>query len=105
MVLPSDALQALLSKTLIYRGSLYPLCSMFRIRKFVKREWRITAGQMLKIAHQLSNIDLNDMKVLQEQLVGVDAAYMHELITELNKVKGQRIDATYLAKIIDEIFE
>jgi len=104
LVLPSESLQAMLSKTLIYRGSLYPVSSVFRCRKFLDRGWRITAGQMLKMCHQISQIDLGNSSVLQEQLVGVDAAYMHELIVALKKTEG-RIDATYLAKLIDQIFE
>jgi hypothetical protein len=104
LTLPAEALEALLSKTLIYRGSLYPLASVFRTRKFIERGWRITAGQMLKILWQISEIDLNDRDVLQEQLLGVDSTYMLQLIAALRDVQG-KVDATYLAKLIDEVFE
>ena len=103
-VLPQESLEAMLSKSLIYKGSLYPLASMFRCRKFIARGWRITAGQMLKIAHQISNVDLNDRAVLREQLIGVDMAYMEQLLTALQNHKG-KIDETYLAQLVDEIFE
>lgn len=102
--LPPEALESILSKSLIYRGSLYPVASIFRIRKFIARGWRITAGQLLKIIYQLHTVDLNNMQTLQEQLMGVDAAYMHQLITRLQN-DGKRIDEAYLAKLIDEIFE
>lgn len=106
LVLHPEALEAILSKTLIYKGSLYPVASVFRIRKFLNRGWRITAGQILKILMQISEIDLRDTKVLREQLIGVDQAYMHQLLRALeNKDSSQRIDTTYLAKLIDEIFE
>ena len=52
LVLRKEALAATLSKSLIYIGSKYPLCSIFRVRKFIERGWRITAGQMLKMAWQ-----------------------------------------------------
>ena len=102
--LPQESLQAILSKTLIYKGSLYPLASVFRIRKFIERGWRITAGQLLKILFQVSQLDLKDVNVLKEQLLGVDQAYMHELISVLENTK-EKIDTIYLSKVIDEIFE
>lgn len=100
-----EALEAILSKTLIYKGSLYPIASIFRTRKFIQRGWRITAGQMLKIIWQIKDIDLNDPKVLREQLIGVDQAYMTQLLNAISESKNTRIDSTYLAKLIDEIFE
>jgi hypothetical protein len=103
---PAEALESILSKSLIYGGSLYPIASLFRIRKFIERGWRITAGQMLKIIFQVSKLDLSDTSVLRDQLLGVDQAYMWQLIRALeNKEANQKIDATYIAKLVDEIFE
>ena len=104
------ALEAIFGKELVYVGSKYPLASMFRTRKFIKRGWHITAGQMLKIAMQIHNTDLTNVGTLQEQLIGVDVAYFHELIAKLEthqKTLGEsanKIDQTYLVKLIDEIF-
>ncbi|WP_396190100.1 hypothetical protein [Flavobacterium sp.] len=106
LMLHPEALECILSKTLIYKGSLYPVASIFRVRKFIQRGWRITAGQLLKIIWQLNDIDLKDPAVLREQLIGVDQAYMHQLLRALEtKDATQRIDTTYLAKLVDEIFE
>jgi hypothetical protein len=106
IILPQKALLALLTKTLIYTGSLYPIASVFRTRKFIKRGWSITAGQQLKMVYQASGIDWTDIAMVREQLIGVDNAYMGELLRELeNRDPKQKLDATYLAKLIDEIFE
>ncbi len=105
LVLPAKALECLLSRTLIYRGSLYPVASIFRAKKFVERGWRITAGQLLKIMWQISEINLSDPTVLREQLTGVDMAYMHELIDALVTADPSKIDSAYVATIIDRIFE
>jgi hypothetical protein len=102
--LPPAALEAILSKSLIYCGSLYPLCSLFRIRKFLDRGWRITAGQILKISMQISEINLKDRATLYEQIIGVDVAYMHELIRMI-ETSDQKIDSAYIARLVDEIFE
>lgn len=104
LVLPADAMECLLSRTLIYTGSLYPIASIFRMKKFINRGWRISAGQQLKIMWQISEIDLSDKEVLREQLTGVDELYMAELIDALNAVPAAKITSTYVGKIIDRIF-
>lgn len=104
LVTPQEALLSMMSKALVYRGSLYPLCSMMRLRKFLGRGWRISAGQLIKIAQQVRMVDFTNPVVLREQLLGVDAAYMRELIGAIEAAPG-KIDDTYLAKLIDEIFD
>jgi hypothetical protein len=98
------ALQCLLSKELRYIGSLYPLCSMIRTRKFIERGWRINAGQFLKMAMQLSELDLKNHAVLQEQLIGVDAAYFVQVLGLLRQENPETIDHAYLVKLIDRMF-
>jgi hypothetical protein len=105
LVLPQEALESILSKSLVYKGSLYPFASLFRIRKFIARGWRITAGQMLKIIWQIGEIDFKNTNMIYEQLIGVDQAYMRELIQAIDKGDVKNIDSTYIAKLVDEIFE
>jgi hypothetical protein len=92
LFLPSAALEALLSKTLVYTGSLYPIASIFRIRKFIERGFRITAGQLLKIIWQINELDLNNISLLNDQLIGVDVAYMRQLIDRIQDDKPSKID-------------
>lgn len=105
---PVEALHSLMSRTLRYSGSLYPLCSLFRLRKFVDRGWHISAGEILKIGFQVSELDLQNVSVLREQLVGVDMAYFYELLKVIEDEKenrsGKPIDSTYLASVIDRVF-
>lgn len=101
---PAEALLAMMSHELIYRGSLYPIASIFRMKKFLERGWRITAGQQLKIMWQISEIDLKDPVILKEQLTGVDQAYMYQLIDALKNVDSDKINSSYVAEIIDRIF-
>jgi len=105
LVLKPEALECLLSRTLVYNGSLFPIASIFRMKKFLERGWRITAGQQLKIMWQISELNLTDHNVLREQLTGVDAFFMHELINALRDVEPQKLTSTYVAEIIDRIFD
>lgn len=103
---PVEALRSMQSKTLYYRGSLYPICSLFRTRKFLKRGWKIGAGEILKMSFQVSELDLSDLNVLREQLTGVDQLYMFQLYDALKKSNesGTEISSTYVGAIIDRIF-
>ena len=107
VVFKSEALLSILTKTLYYHGSLYPICSLFRIRKFVSRGFFISAGEILKIAYQVSDLDLNNLAVLEEQLIGVDTAYFQHFIYEIKKWKetGENINETHIVSLLDKIFE
>jgi len=105
LVLKPEALECLLSRTLVYVGSCYPIASVFRTKKFIERGWRITAGQQLKMMWQISELDLKDPIVLREMLTGVDMAYMYQLVQSLKDIEPEKINSTYVAEIIDRIFD
>ena len=108
LYLNKEALESLLSKHLIYKGSKYPLCSIIRTRKFIKRGWHINAGQYVKMALQLNEIDLFNIDTLRDQLVGVDALYFMKVIDKIKEKQNNdldfKLDTSYLIKIIDKIF-
>lgn len=103
---PEFALETLLNKRLVYTGSKYPICSLFRMRKFMARGWRINAGQIVKMAYQISHLDLNNIEVLRDQLIGCDHAYFMWLIADLQSKVAEDPEAvkTYLVEMIDKYF-
>ena len=103
LVTNKNALESLLTKQLKYQGSLYPLTSILRMKKFVKRNWNINAGEVLKIMFQISELDLYDPNILEEQLIGIDVAYFAKVIEILRGVK-EKITSISLNKIIDRVF-
>lgn len=104
VVFNQNALVSILSKELKYVGSLYPICSLFRLRKFIKRGWTITAGEIFKIAYDVSELNLNNIDVLREQLIGVDQAYFMEILSELENI-DKNLDRTYMFELINRIFD
>lgn len=108
LVLRPEALEAILTKELKYVGSKYPFCSIIRTRKFIQRGWTINAGQYLKMCMQLNELNLKDLKTLEDQLVGVDSGYFSMLIEALEKKQESdptwNIDNNYVASIVDKIF-
>lgn len=104
LVLNLKAVESLLTKTLVYQGSLYPLTSIIRMKKFLARGYTINAGEILKIMFQISELNLTDIEVLEEQLIGVDVAYFSTLIDALREVKPEKLTSTYINEMIDRVF-
>lgn len=108
VVINLQAVESLLTKQLKYQGSYYPLTSIIRTKKFIKRGWNINAGEMLKMMFQLSLLDLTNFDVLEEQSIGVDVAYFEALI---NALRGKQesdpyfvLTFEYFNVLIDKIF-
>lgn len=104
LTLRPEALESLLSRTLVYNGSRYPVASLLRVRKFVERGWRINAGQVLKMALQIGALDLTSFAVLEDQLTGVDAAYFNQMLDVLKDNSKEKLEAAYLVEIINRMF-
>lgn len=107
-ILNQRALEAILNKELFYIGSKYPIASLIRTRKFIKRDWQINAGQYVKMAWQISELDLSNIYTLEDQLVGVDSIYFLNFIEGMKKRSIEDKDFTltkdYLTSVIDKIF-
>jgi hypothetical protein len=97
------ALESILTKQLFYKGSLYPVTSIIRVKKFVARNWKINAGEMLKMIFQASKLDLTNPVILEEQLIGVDVAYFARLIHILRNIKSNITD-DIIIDLIDKVF-
>lgn len=101
-----EALAAILERRLYYIGSQFPVATIFRFRKFIERGWRVTGGEMLKVAFDVHTLDLTDPRVLRDQCAGMDLAYFNEVIALLdNRAEGEAIDRTYLFRALDKIFK
>lgn len=104
LVLNLAAMTSLMTRDLRYQGSLYPLTSIIRMKKFISRGWNIGAGEMLKIMFQIAELNLHDLQVLEEQLIGVDVAYFGLLIEALRITPRDKITVNYISTLIDKIF-
>lgn len=103
-----EILRSILDKRLQYTGSRYPVCSVIRLRKFIRRGWHVNAGHILKMLVQVSELDLYDVDVLEDQLVGVDSAYFMSLIKAIRekqtKDESFKITEGYITTLIERIF-
>lgn len=102
------AVESILTKQLKYQGSFYPLTSIIRAKKFIKRGYNISAGELLKIMFQISMLDLTNPDVIEEQIIGIDVAYFDKLIdilrAKMTKDAEFNLTSDYLNAIIDKVF-
>lgn len=105
--MPARTLEAIINKELYYIGSKYPLCSIIRARKFIKRGWSINAGQFVKMALQLNEMNLKNLHVFEEQLIGVDSQYFNNVIALIkDKEKlSEELDTQYLIDLVNTVFD
>lgn len=108
LLLPEKALECIINKELYYVGSKYPLCSIVRTRKYLERGYHINAGQYVKMCMQLNELDLKDVRVLEDQLTGVDTTYFQMMIDAIQKhmeeTGEERVDTTYAMNLINKLF-
>lgn len=106
--LPADALEAIINKELVYKGSKYPVASVIRTNKFINRGWHIGAGQYVKMALQISQLDLTNFEVFKDQLTGVDTTFFAGMIAKLDKLHKTGVDnfsTDYIINLIDKMYE
>lgn len=101
--LPGPVLESILSRSLVYKGSLYPVASVFRLRKFLNRGWRISFDQIMKMLFQISSINLTDPNVLKEQLTGVDTSYMASFIYKATQ-DDKQLDTDMLVQLLEDMY-
>ena len=104
LVIPHQVKDAVKAKHLVYIGSKYPVASAIRTKKFLKKGWNINAGQFLKIAMQISELNLHNEEELREQLVGMYSENLNEILDKTIKEDGV-IDTESLVKEIDNFYD
>lgn len=106
--LPKKALECIINKELYYIGSKYPLCSIIRTRKYLERGYHINAGQYVKMAFQLNELNLYNLETLEDQLTGVDSGYFMMMIEALKKKADESgeavVDKSYVFELINRMF-
>ena len=103
LILNDNALNSLLTKTLYYDGTKFPICSIFRMKKYLLKGWKISTTEIFKMCYQISELDLKDIEILKEQLIGVSTTFFLKFLLKLNKIKYPSMND--IINIIDETYE
>ena len=105
IIITPEIIDAINRRRLVYTGSRYPIASIIRMRKFVRRGYYINSGQILKISFDINKLNLSDITTLKRQLIGVDVYYFQELLDRFDKADLETFDTNYLVKLIDGFYD
>ena len=91
-VFGEDFLKHLSQRRLVFHtGTMFPICSMLRVMKYVKRGFFITGMETLKIGLSIHTLKINTYTDLRRQLQGIDTAFLADLTDQF--AKGEPLGA------------
>jgi len=75
----------LAAKNLVYNPNAdYPIASLYRLQKFIKRGYTIKAASLVMLALKANSIPITSNRQLKEQLEGIDTMIFGDFLTQLN---------------------
>ena len=81
-------LKHLAQRSLVYNtNSQYPFASLYRAIKYIKKGFKISGIEMLKLGLKCNNIQINNFKDLSKQLMGIDTMFLRELTDKLSSAE------------------
>jgi len=83
LVVPPETYRLITDKELIYTGSDYPLSSLLRIRKYMKKGWTMDIVEGIKIAIDIQKVNFKLRKELERHINGIDPMYWTEISDSL----------------------
>jgi hypothetical protein len=73
-------LEDIAARRLVYLGgSRYPICAMYRTKKFQKRGYELPGSTIMHIAVSIMQLEVETYKELKDQLMGIDTLYLQRL--------------------------
>lgn len=94
-------LEHLAGRLLVFdRDAQYPIASLWRAVKFVKRGYHLPAMEILKMVLRCRELQLSTYNDVADQLDGVDAIYLKELTDSLRAQGGELMDEQELLGIV-----
>ncbi|MBA7551983.1 hypothetical protein ES705_44534 [subsurface metagenome] len=103
IVLEKDFLYHLSGKELHYRIGEYPLASLWRAKKYLKKGFNFPAVEIIKLALTINNLNIKDYKGLKEQLEGIDTLFLMDLTNALLKKGDEEFELGKAIGFIEDI--
>ena len=81
----------------------YPICSLWRAFKFVKRGWKLPATEAIKMALRIHDLNISDRAELKRQLLGIDTLFLKELTDALAEGGELKYDFLEAIKMVGDL--
>lgn len=79
----------------------YPLCSLYRARKFITRGFSLSGIEAIKLGLKLNSIQIKTYADLRKQLMGIDTLFLADLTDSLDD-STRTYDFTEFATALEE---
>jgi hypothetical protein len=94
--------QDLAQRRLVYLGgSRYPICAMYRTKKYQDRGFKLPGSTIMHIALSIVQLDIKTYGQLKDQLMGVDTMYLQGLLGQDRYAQELPVD---YGMFLEEIF-
>lgn len=91
IIMDEDFLYDLAQKQLCFNeNTMYPICSLWRIKKYLNRGYSISATNIIKLALTLNNLNINTFEDLKDQLQGIDTYLLKDLTDKMIGEEGSK---------------
>lgn len=93
----------------------YPIASLFRLRKYLKKGYTISGLEMVKLGCAINNLQMKSYRDLRDQLQGIDTLFLMDLTNKLGSSEygSKEYDFSVFTSLLekysgdklDEVFE
>lgn len=83
----------------------YPICSLWRTKKFIAKGFHLSAGEFLKLSLAINNLKIKTYKDLKEQLEGIDTLFLKELTDICLNKELENYDFRIALEIINKVLD
>lgn len=111
-ILHDRFLEHLARKELYYNiKARYPIASLFRLHKFLKRGYTISGIEIIKLGLSINNINISDNRKLSEHINGIDVSILQDLCNCLNNTEEYNFEKfidfidQYTSEKLDDFLE
>lgn len=102
----NDFFTHLAQRRLVFNpGTKYPFPSLFRSKKFMKRGYKLSNMELMKIALACHDLKMESAKDLKGQLMGVDIVLLRPLWEQLDKNPGKAYDFNEFLAMLEDYME
>lgn len=70
-------------RLVFHTGTMFPICSLLRVMKYIKRGYFITGMELMKIGLAIHSLKINTYRDLRRQLQGIDTAFLADLTEQM----------------------
>jgi hypothetical protein len=96
-----DFFRHLAQRRLVFNiNAQYPICSLYRARKFIKRGFSLSGIEAIKLGLCIHSLEINTYADLRKQLMGIDTLFLKDLTDSL---KGQDEKQYNLNEFLDTL--